>query len=412
MCPFFHEQGSEANAPRAKANLLRRLITGQESTELLISDEARQVAESCFNCKQCQLECPSEVDIPHMMLEARAQNVAANGLSKTDWLLSRFHTYARFASRFTMTANRLVRYSLFRRMLEKTIGIAEKRRLPRFSSRPFMKTARVRGEHNSADPTSPTPTVVYFVDYFANHHDPDLAEAFVRILQHNGFRVFIPPQQTVSGMAMIAVGDVDAAKEVAEANIAELSECAREGYPIVCTEPSAALCLTQEYPLLSANQDAQIVAERTFDAGMFLWDLHTNGKLKLDFEQLKLKVAYHTPCHVKALGSNTGLCNLLELVPGVEVVRIEKGCSGMAGTFGLAAEHFEQSLSIGRELIDEMRTIKVNAGVTDCSSCRMQMEQGASIPTIHPLKILAYAYGLMPELKSVLTARPFGNVMS
>lgn len=412
MCPFFREQNSETNAPRSKANLLRRLISNQESPDLLVSDAAKEVAESCFNCKQCQLECPSEVDIPHMMLEARAQYVAANGLSNTDWLLSRFHTYARFASRFTITANRLVRYSLFRRMLEKTIGIAEKRRLPRFSSRPFMKTARVRGEHNSADPTSPTPTVVYFVDYFANHHDPDLAEAFVRILQHNGFRVFIPPQQTVSGMAMIAVGDIDAAKEVAEANIAELSECAREGYPIVCTEPSAALCLTQEYPLLLTDPNARIVAEQTFDAGTFLWDLHVKGKLKLDFEQLKLKVAYHTPCHVKALGPNTGLCNLLELVPGVEVVRIEKGCSGMAGTFGLAAEHFEQSLSIGRDLINEMTTIKVNAGVTDCSSCRMQMEQRASIPTVHPLKILAYAYGLMPELKSVLTARPFGNVMS
>ena len=84
----------------------------------------------------------------------------------------------------------------------------------------------------------------------------------------------------------------------------------------------------------------------------------------------------------------------------------------MAGTFGLASEHFSQSLSIGRELIDEMKTIRVNAGVTDCSSCRMQMEQEASIPTIHPLKILAYAYGLMPELKSALQSRPFGNVMS
>lgn len=412
MCPFFHEENSEANAPRSKANLLRRFVSGQESPELLASAAVREVAESCFNCKQCQLECPSEVDIPHMMLEARAQNVAANGLSNTDWLLSRFHTYARFASRFTMTANRLVRYSLFRRMLEKTIGIAEKRRLPRFSSRPFMKTARVRGEHNTADPTSPTPTIVYFVDYFANHHDPDLAEAFVRILQHNGFRVFIPPQQTVSGMAMIAVGDVDAAKEVADANIAELSECAREGYPIVCTEPSAALCLTQEYPLLSGGSDAITVAEQTFDAGTFLWDLHSKGKLKVDFEEQNLKVAYHTPCHVKALGPNTGLCDLLGLVPGVEVVRIEKGCSGMAGTFGLAADHFQQSLSIGRELVEEMKTIKVNAGVTDCSSCRMQMEQSASIPTIHPLKILAYAYGLMPELKAALNSRPFGNVMS
>ena len=321
MCPFFREDGAEQNSPRSKANLLRRLISNEESPELLNTDQAREVAESCFNCKQCQLECPSEVDIPHLMLEARAQNVAVNGLSKADWLLSRFHTYARFASRFTMMTNRLIRYSVFRGMLEKTIGIAEKRRLPEFSSRPFMKSQRVRSEHNTADPTSPTPTVVYFVDYFANHHDPDLAEAFVRILQHNGYRVHVPPLQTVSGMAMIAVGDLDAAKEVADSNVAELSEAAREGYRIVCTEPSAALCLTQEYPLISSDKDAKIVADQTMDAGAFLWQLHSEDKLKLDFATLDMKVAYHTPCHVKALGPETGLCSLLSLVPGVKLWR-------------------------------------------------------------------------------------------
>lgn len=412
MCPFFHQSATEENAPRSKANLLRRLLSGQESAEIMSQDSVRAVAESCFNCKQCQLECPSEVDIPHLMLEARAQNVAAHGLGKTDWLLSRFHTYARFASRFTMMANRMLRHRVFRSILQKTIGIAEQRRLPRFSSRPFLTSQRVQSEHNSADISTATPTIVYFVDYFANHHDPDLAEAFIRILQHHGYRVYIPPDQTVSGMAMIAVGDLAAAREVAEANVALLSESAREGFPVICTEPSAALCLSQEYPLLLGTEDAHIIAERTFDAGTFLWNLHENGRLKMDFESLPLTVAYHTPCHVRALGTTPGLARLLELIPDVSVRYIDKGCSGMAGTFGLAAEHYEQSQLIGHDLMAEMKSIDVNAGITDCSSCRMQMEQQASIPTVHPLKILAIAYGLMPELKAALESRPSGYLMS
>ena len=378
-----------------------------------MSDEAvRAVAESCFNCKQCQIECLSAVDIPHLMLEARAENVAAHGLGKTDWLLSRFHTYARFAFRFNMTANRLMRHGVFRSLLQKTLGIAEKRRLPQFTRRPFFTTPRVKSEHNVANISSGMPTVVYFVDYFANHHDPDLAEAFVRILQHNGYRVYIPPRQMVSGMAMIAVGDLAAAREIAEANIAELSETAREGFPIVCTEPSAALCLSHEYPMLTYNADAKIIADCTSDAGTFLWNLHQEGKLKTDFSPLKLNLAYHTPCHVKALGPEAGLYRLLQLIPDVNVQQIEKGCSGMAGTFGLAAERFPQSIAIGRDLIDEMKTIDVTAGTTDCSSCRMQMEQEATIPTVHPLKILAIAYGLMPELNAALKTRPSGFLMS
>ena len=84
----------------------------------------------------------------------------------------------------------------------------------------------------------------------------------------------------------------------------------------------------------------------------------------------------------------------------------------MAGTFGLAAENFQQSLQIGAELIEEMRTVNAVAGVTECSSCRMQMEQSSAIPTIHPIKLLALSYGLMPRLAERLKARPSGLSMS
>jgi hypothetical protein len=30
------------------------------------------------------------------------------------------------------------------------------------------------------------------------------------------------------------------------------------------------------------------------------------------------------------------------------------------------------------------------------------MEQGSAMPTIHPVKVLALAYGLMPELRGLL----------
>lgn len=411
MCPFFHELSEEEASPRSKANAVRRSLTQTDSDDLLSDAQIQRLANSCFNCRQCQLECPSEVDIPHLMLEARAQYVATQGLSKTDFLLSRFHTYARFASRFPFMVNRLLRHRVFRGILQKALGIAENRRLPLFMS-PFLKSSRVRSEQNHGRPGLSQPTVVYFVDYFANHHDPQLAEAFVRILHHNGFHVYVPPEQVVSGMAMIAVGDLEGAREVAEVNLRELGEPAREGYPILCTEPSAALCLSQEYPLLIDHTDVHIVAEQTQDAGTFLWKLHKEGKLKTDFQHLDLNLAYHTPCHVKALGPETGLYNLLSLIPGVSMQHIEKGCSGMAGTFGIAAEHFAQSLQIGADLVREMKTIDVSAGTTDCSSCRMQMEQQASIPTLHPLKVLALSYGLMPEIAGKLAARPSARVLS
>ena len=412
MCPFVEENGDEEVSPRAKANVVRNSLCTNSVQELLAQEDTSRLLASCFNCKQCQLDCPSEVNIPHLLIEARAQHVQAHGLSKTAWLLSRVHTYAKMASSVSFVTNRLLNNSIFRRCLQRFLGISAQRRLPRFTQTPFLESQRVLRIQNSGAPGGNKPTVVYFVDYFANHHDPELAEAFVRVLEHNGYRVFIPPGQTVSGMAMFSNGDLASARTLAEQNIRELIEPAREGYAIVCTEPTSALCLTQEYPMLVQNDDAGIVAQQTTDAGSFLADLHRRGLLKRDFSPLPMRIAWHTPCHVKALRKGTPMLELLALIPELKVLMIEKGCTGMAGTFGIAAANFEKSIEIGAGLIREMQTIDANAGVTDCSACRMQMEQAATIPTIHPIKLLALSYGLMPRLSERLRSRPGGLVMS
>lgn len=412
MCPFVEDESEELLSPRAKANLLRQALCHPDSMGLLQSESARRIVESCFNCRQCQLECPSEVNIPHALVEARAQFFRQHGHSRSSWLLSRIHTYAGLLSRFAFPGNQLLRSRVVRRLLQRFLGLAANRRLPAFARRSFLDSARVQRPDNTGAPGSARPTVVYFVDYFSNHHDTELAEAFVRVLEHNGFRVFVPREQTISGMNMISVADLTAARDVAEQNLRELAEPAREGYPILCTEPSAALCLKQDYPRITANEDAEVVARQTLDAGTFLLELYRQGRLKTDFAPIPLTIAWHTPCHIRALTPTVASLELLRLIPELKVLEIEKGCTGMAGTFGLASENFSTSLKIGEKLISAMATIDADAGVTDCSSCRMQMEQGAEIPTLHPIKLLALSYGLMPRLARQLKSRPSGLSMS
>ncbi len=73
--------------------------------------------------------------------------------------------------------------------------------------------------------------------------------------------------------------------------------------------------------------------------------------------------------------------------------------------FGLKRENFRNSVRAGWGLISSLRNSDIQAGATECSSCKMQMEQGTTKPTLHPLKLLAHAYGLMPEVAGLLTAR-------
>ena len=38
-------------------------------------------------------------------------------------------------------------------------------------------------------------------------------------------------------------------------------------------------------------------------------------------------------------------------------------------------------------------------GSTECSTCRIQMEDAAALRTLHPVQYLALAYGYLPELR-------------
>ena len=401
MCPVFRIEPVEEASPRAKANLFRGLLSGAIHPNELSSQDTKRLADTCVNCKQCVLDCPSSVNIPQMAIEAKAAYVSANGLDHTDWILSRAHSFGALGSTLSMAANWAINNSTARWVMEKMMGIHRHRKLPLFSRRSFLRSVP-RKLTKRPRPGSDPDLVIFFVDYYANYHDPELAHALLAILQHNQIPVYIPPLQLASGMAMVSAGDLIAARGLAKENIQILSEFAREGHRIVCTEPAAAICLKQEYPMLVPGEDSEVIASQVLEAGEYLWERRESGRLRTDFGRLAMELDYHTPCHIKALSSRSALKELLALIPELQVNTIEKGCSGMAGAYGLARETFETSKQIGQELIDHMKITNVHAGATECSSCKMQMEQESAIPTIHPIKLLALSYGLMPELERSL----------
>ena len=222
-------------------------------------------------------------------------------------------------------------------------------------------------------------------------------------MKHNGVAVYVPADQRPAGMASIACGALDHARRLARHNVALLAEAVRQGYHVVATEPAAALCLMHEYPQLLDDDDARLVAANASEACTFLWKMHLLGGLQLDFQPVNATLGYHAPCHLKALGVGFPGENLLGLIPGLRVYHIERGCSGMAGTFGLLQRNYRSSLRAGWRLISRLRDPAIEAGVTECSACKIQMEQGTTKPTLHPIKLLALSYGLMPEVAALLT---------
>lgn len=404
MCPVFRDTPDESASPRAKANLMRQVLLREIPDPLLASPEFKRVADQCFNCRQCQLECPSGVDIPHLVQEIKAQHVEQNGLSRGTWFLTRSMDWGEWLNRASFALNPLLKQPAVRWLTEKLFGVHHRRKLPPIASRSFLR--QVEGSRTSSPMTLGKSTVIYFVDYFANHHDPDLAWACVKVLEQQGLAVHVPPRQQRCGMELIAAGDLDWARSIAEENIKVLVEFAREGCPILCSEPTAALCLKQDYPLLLGTEDAQVVASQTLEVGQYLQQLEQQGRLSRELSELPFRVAYHLPCHQRVLSGVSPLLELCRQIPGLAVQTLDAGCSGMAGMFGMEARTFDQSLRIGRELQRQWSQSDALLGMTECSSCRLQMEQGVARTVVHPLKLLAAAYEGWPELEGTWPTKP------
>jgi FAD/FMN-containing dehydrogenase/Fe-S oxidoreductase len=395
MCPMFRATRTEAASPRAKANLLRHLLQNGANGHTLASDDVRAVADLCVNCKMCAHECPAHVNIPKLMLEAKAANVTQYGLPRGPWFLARLESFVRWGSAFSLLTNFCLGSRTMRWAFDRLFALSPRRRMPRFALRTFMTTAKRRGW--TRRPHGSRPCVAYFVDLHANYIDPQVAEAAVLVLQHNGFDVFVPPGQAGSGIEALAHGDVDAARDSAVHNVRLLADLVREGMTVVCSEPSAALMFRQDYADLLDDADVALLAERTMELTQFLLGLHHDGRLRTDFRAIDAGIGHHVPCHIKAQGPAAGP-SLLALIPGLRVHTIDVSCSGMAGTFGLQAESYETSLAAGAPMLEELRRPRSLFGAAECSSCRMQMEDGAHKRTLHPIQYLALAYGLLPEV--------------
>ena len=397
MCPTFRALGSEAATPRAHANLIRQLAAGAIDPKLWATDEFKANADLCIHCNLCTTECPSGIDVSSLMLEAKAAFVENHGLPPGGWILSRVELWSRLASRLPILYNALMTNRTARWLAERLFGLSQQRSLPRSHRTPFVRRAARRGM-TKPRPHAPGPRVAYFVDVFANYFDQELAEAVVAVLHQAQVNVFVPPGQRGSGMPALVAGDIDHARDLALVNLRVLGNAVRDGYTIVCSEPTAALMIRQEYLKLTDDLDAALVAENTMDLGQYLGGLRTRGQLPRPSHPIRARVGYHQPCHLRALEVGTPGLDLIREIPELDVEFIDRGCSGMAGTYGLTRDHFRTSLRAGRGLLNRLRVNDIEIGATECGACRMQMEQGVTKRTLHPIKLLSLGYGLNPAL--------------
>jgi Fe-S oxidoreductase len=111
---------------------------------------------------------------------------------------------------------------------------------------------------------------------------------------------------------------------------------------------------------------------------------------------LKLRLAYHAPCHLRAAGRGDVPRLMIEKLLGVKFVVTNSKCCGMGGTYGLKSKNAAVAGAIGRETFDRLRAAGAEAVVTSCGMCRTQLAAGTGLPVYHPMELLAEALDSRP----------------
>jgi len=391
MCPVFRAMGEELASSRAKANILQFWSTGQMDDKEFESKEFRKFLDLCVNCQACRLQCPSGVDISKLMATARARYAKQKGLRRAERLLSNNRYLSMLGGLFSPISNFVMRLPIFGWLLEKFADIDKRRSMPKFKHGSFLKSGR-KYLASCKPIEKPLDKVAYFVDTFANYNDHELGFAVLDVLRANDIEVTLP-KQLPAPLPAIVYGNVKRARRDLSYNVKHLAKVVRDGYKIVCSEPSAALCLKSELRHFVAGEDAKLVSENTYELMNYLLDLYTHGRLKKPQVNLGAKYTdgfvYHLPCHLCAVGDETASIKLLQGLCSVKVVDLKAGCCGLAGTFGMQKKNYDLSSQIASGLKEALEKSPIKNVLTECAACKMQIEHISNCTVSHPIKILA-----------------------
>jgi len=351
----------------------------------------------CSGCGMCTLACPHGVRVMEINTIAKAEMVATHGMSLRNWFLSRNEVWARLGTPFAPLLNFAVRNRLLRWIAEKTVKIAASAPLPGWAGYTFRSWWKKQlKQRPRPQPLSDRDRVTYFHACAINAYEPHIAKLAVSVLEHIGLYVEVPMAQTCCGLPMQSNGDFKAARRYARRNVDAFLPYARRGIPSVSTSASCITAVKGDYQhVLGLNDpDTALVAAHTFDFMEFLAKLHCEGRLRTDFKPIHAEIPYHAPCQLKAHGMGRPALDVLNLIPGLRLWELDAACCGIAGTYGYKAEKRGISEAVGEPIVEQVRASGATLVVSDTETCRWQIAGLSGAKTIHPVELVALAYGI------------------
>lgn len=391
MCPSFMATLEEKDSTRARANMLRKILS--EPTENPFSNpELIEILDLCLSCKGCQTECPSGVDISKLKAETLQQMYLNNGIPWRTQLIGHFPIIQNMIRKFAPIYNLLIEFPLTSNIIKTLLGFAWPRSLPKvyfYSLEDWFKKYAIKYPQDQFKKGK----VYLFADEFTNYNEVDLGKKTVLLLNELGFGIKIPAK-IISGRSYLSKGMLIEAKKIAEKNIESLSEIIHSDYPFVGIEPSAILTFRDEIPDLVKPELRELALKLSKNCILideFLSQQIKNKKIqRSDFSTEAKKIILHGHCHQKAIAGISSTRHVLSFPENQEVELLPTGCCGMAGSFGYEKKHYKISQQIAN-LVLFPRVLEAKQSVIIASngtSCRHQLKDGIQKTGLHTVEIM------------------------
>ena len=391
MCPSFMATLDEKDSTRARANMLRQILS-EPGENPFTNPELNEILDLCLSCKGCQTECPSGVDITKLKAETLQQKYLTDGIPWRTKLIGHFPILQNLARKFAPLYNFFIEFPLSSIIIKTILGFSWERSLPRvyfYSLEDWFKKYAKKYPQNQFKNGS----VYLFADEFTNYNEVDLGKKTVLLLNELGFGVKVP-QGVISGRSYLSKGMLIEAKKIAEKNIEILAPIISSNEPFIGIEPSAILTFRDEIPDLVSPEMRELakqIAENCLLVDEFLSQQIKFKKIvKSDFTQEGKKIILHGHCHQKSIAGLVSTRHVLSFPENQEVELLPTGCCGMAGSFGYERKHYKLSQQIAN-LVLFPRVLAAKESVIIASngtSCRHQLKDGIEKTGKHTVEIM------------------------
>jgi FAD/FMN-containing dehydrogenase/Fe-S oxidoreductase len=396
--------GRTEAAPTFKRALAMATDAGFDAQKLKGDPLFDKIYDMCLLCGSCTFKCATDASMRDMVIRIRAENPSKFIAPVVYSLMKKPRLYNGLIRVIGATQG-LWQNKLSRRLISWIPSVLLPTRLPYKRVLPRVSKKSLKARHPELVNIPPAKAdAAYFYGCSSDLFAEPIAESFLNIAKHNGWKISLPDQRCC-GEPFGAAGNVEEYHRLAKYNIDKLSDfkC------IVAHCPSCILAFKEyakdfeEIGEKEYAQKAREIVEKLKEPAQYIMEVVGKDKLKKPSNEIAKKVTIHLSCHEKLGQQITSTSNytreFLNMIPGVEIVEMKGAdeCCGLGGPWGLAS-HYNFSVKMRQEKIKNI--IDTNADVTTswCHGCMMQMSDGlaaadSSIETEHPLDMLSQAYG-------------------